>query len=196
MASKATVSFVSLNTSKTFKNGKTFDGDEISFTTENGAKKKEFVFANAPYRKEVQKCSAGDVIEVSYTKNGDFFNLSDVKWIEKGNGTTAPQSTGQAGGSTKSFGGYQEAPEKQASIQRQNALTNATSLIVAALEQGTYKKTTSPDILIGEVLRVADKFTAFNAGTLQLETIKANTTAVVPEDHDVPFDMGNDELDI
>jgi hypothetical protein len=179
-----TVSFVALNMSKTFKNGKTYEGTDFSFITEAGIKKKEFVFANAPFTKVLETLSAGDKIEATYVKNGDYFNLTDVKLIEKGNGVAGSKLGNSTGGTPKGSGGFGESPEKQASIQRQNALTNALSMIHLLFEQECYKKKTSPDIILNETLRFAKAFAAFNSGELQTEEIKAKSPV-----EEVPFDM-------
>lgn len=193
MANKATVTFVQKDFNKTFKNGKSYTGTELSFITENGAKKKEFVFPNARYASVAASLVKGDIIEVTYEKSGDFFNLTNVVFIEKGTAPAPSTSTSGSGYKSGGTGGsYTEAPEKQASIQRQNALTNATSLVVAALEQGVYKKTTSPEIILTEVIRIATQFTAFNSGELQAKTITADTSAIQIDNSDVPFDMDDD----
>jgi hypothetical protein len=193
MANKAVVKDLKLNINKTFKSGKSFDGDEITFQTEKNQRKTEFIFARSPMHKVVQGISVGDTIEVSYEKNGEYFNLSNITLVEKGSGVVSPP---QSSAYSKPSGGYAEPPEKQASIQRQNALTNATTLVTAALEQGSYKKATPSAILVDEVLKIAEQFTAFNSGDLQKTTVLDTSSVIVGgrEEDDVPFDVDGDEF--
>lgn len=188
---QCTVTKVALGITKTFKNGKSFEGAELSFISDKGAQKKEFIFNNAPYMTVIKTLGAGDKIEASYTKNGDFFNLTNVSLIEKGTGVAPTPTFGTA---KPSGGGYQEPPEKQISIQRQNALNNAVLFVQFLVHTESYKKKTAPNILTDEVLRIAGLFADFNAGVKPKEPA-ADLSAITGDDSD-PFDTGNDDLDI
>lgn len=195
MGKLATVTFINVNAEKTFKNGKTFKGAELSFKMEeSGQIKKEFIFSNAPYMVNVKPLEKGDTIDVSYTKNGEYFNLSNITLVKKGGGTANAESTPKSE-SKRSYGGGGEDTEKQASIQRQNALTNAVSFTSTLLQAGAFKKTTTSDILLSETLRFAKEFAAFNAGTLQMEELKVDLAGVKKTkggDEAPPFDVDDD----
>lgn len=184
------VKYVKQNAEKVAKSGKTFKGAELSFIT-NGKTKTEFIFGSSKFIELVRSLSEGDKIEAKYEQNGGYWNLVDVTLLEKSSGVSQSESsTSNAATSKASYG--KEEPEKQASIQRQNALTNAVSIVKAAVEQGIYKKSTSPELLIQETLRIAKEFTAFNSGTLQENELKVDTSAIVTteptgDDDDIPF---------
>ncbi len=106
---------------------------------ESGTKRKDFVFENSPQFKILQECAVGNIVELKIVKNGDFFNLAKdedaIVLVSKESKKEEPvqkvESTGVIQTTAKSYSGYKEDPDKQAAIIRQNALTNATNLIIS-----------------------------------------------------------------
>ena len=191
---KATVTQVELNFTKSFNNGKSFTGTQLSFITEKGGAKKEFIFSNAPYMNVVKDLAAGDVIDAVYVKNGVYFNLNDVKLIEKGAGEAPKFGGGSTGGAAvKTYG---KSPQENASIIRQNALTNSVNFVTKCVDSGAYKKGVTPDLLITEVLRIAKEFASFSSGELQVESLKEDLSAIKKATDAPPFEVDGAELDI
>lgn len=196
MSKQATVTNVKFNFEKTFKNGKSFTGTELCFLMDSGSAKKEFLFSNVSYMDVVKNLAVGDVIDVTYVKKGEYFNLDNISLISKGTGTVGSSSTAfSTGGSytSKSSGGSYggKDPEIQAAIIRQNALTNSVSLITKSLEQGLYKKTTTIDLLKDEIFRIAKDFAAFSSGELQIKDLKADLSSIPKPEDDIPFEGGS-----
>jgi len=192
MSKQATVTNVKFNFEKTFKNGKSFTGTELCFLMDSGSAKKEFLFSNVNYMDVVKNLAVGDVIDVTYVKKGEYFNLDNISLISKGTGVSAGSPTSSTGGSYaskssgSSYGGKD--PEIQAAIIRQNALTNSVSLITKSLEQGLYKKTTTIDLLKDEIFRIAKDFAAFSSGELQIKDLKADLSSIPKPEDDIPFE--------
>lgn len=180
---KGIVSQIMFNVPKTSKAGKAYNVIQLKFTTEKGQSKTESIFESASFAGVLKTLAPGDEIEATYVKNGEFFNLTDVKLLNKGAGVApAPQA-----GASKGYTAKVEDPEKQASIQRQNALTNATTLVTAMLSQEMFKKTTKPAILIQEIISIATAFEGYTSGRDKLAKLES-TVADVTASGDVPFD--------
>jgi len=192
MSKQATVTNVKFNFEKTFKNGKSFTGTELCFLMDSGSAKKEFLFSNVSYMDVVKNLAVGDIIDVTYVKKGEYFNLDCIALISKGTGVSAGSPASSTGGSyagkssSGSYGGKD--PEIQAAIIRQNALTNSVSFITKSLEQGLYKKTTTIDLLKDEIFRIAKDFAAFSSGELQIKDLKADLSSIPKPEDDIPFE--------
>lgn len=180
---KGIVQQVIFNVQKTAKSGKTYNVIQLKYTTEKGLVKTEDIFENAAYANVVKGLAPGDEVEVIYVKNGNFFNVTDIKQGTKGTGV-APSVPPQSKGYTPRV----EDPEKQASIQRQNALTNATNLVSAMIAQEMFKKTTKPNILIDEILKIATSFEGYTSGKDKIEKLVASIPSIASDDSDAPFE--------
>jgi hypothetical protein len=142
---------------------------------ESDAKRKDFVFDNSKQFKVLQECAVGNIVELKIVKNGDFFNLAkeddaivlvskEVK-IESTPPTKSPEgpATGavQTGSLStipaKEYTKYKEDPDKQAAIIRQNALTNATNLVIAC-------GVPNVDNAIKHIIATAIQFAKFTSG--------------------------------
>lgn len=130
---------------------------------ESEAKRRDFVFENSKQFKVLQECATGDIVELKIVKNGDYFNLAKdddaIVLVEKTKAEvqqeTAPVIEKVA---VKPYSGYKEDPDKQAAIIRQNALTNATNLIVAS------SKIENTDNAIKYIIATAIQFAKYTSG--------------------------------
>lgn len=192
------VQSVEFNVSKTSKAGKDYQVTILKYVTDKGQAKTENAFKGVDYEAELMKLAPGDKIEVKYEKkqfNGkDVWNMIGVVLLEKGDGV-APTAGGF--GAKKSS---TETPEKQASIERQNGLTNAVNLMGKMLDREMFKKTCTPDFLVNECIRIANHFQDYTSGRLALTQLVSQTTAgvigttletPVVDPTDVPFDMND-----
>ena len=179
---------VKFNVQKESKAGKKYTVTQLVFVTEAGQKKTESCFSDCEYKDVLKGLAPGDKIDAKYTKNGEYFNLVDVKLVEKGTGEV-PKFGGS--GAAKSGGGsFQKDPETQAAIIRQNALTNAvhfmTSEAVVATLKGDKSKL-SADVLADMTLNFARKFEGYTSGK---DVTKSLTDAV----QSVPTPPNSDEI--
>jgi hypothetical protein len=169
---------IKFNVSKTSKAGKTYTVTQLKYVTEKGALKTESCFSDCSYADVLKGLAAGDKINATYVKNGEFFNLTDVSLIEKGTGV-AP-TVGSS--SPKS---YDKSPETQAAIIRQNALTNAvhfmTADVVVASLKGDKAKLTADDIA-DMTLNMARKFERYTSGKDVLEALQNVVQDVTSDD--------------
>jgi hypothetical protein len=125
--------------------------------------RKDFVFENSNIFKVLQECAVGDTVELRIVKSGDFWNLAKdddaIVLVERGSSKkeeAKPEVTQKA--EYKSYSGYKEDPDKQAAIIRQNALTNATNLIIANEAVGNIDKS------IKLIITAAIQFAKFTSG--------------------------------
>ena len=103
----------------------------------------------------------GDEVKFAYIEKesgGKVYNniKGSVTVISKGGGASAPSAGGSA---PRSFG---ESPERNMSIIRQNALTNATAFYNANLKDNT--NPTDIDEAIATISTVAGAFSQFSSG--------------------------------
>lgn len=180
----ATVNSVTHNVQKTSAQGKSYTVSTLSYTTEKGQTKKQDIFTSAPYFKVVSGLAQGDIIDVKMVQNGQFWNISDIK--KTGSSGGASQSTIPS--VTPSRPPFVEDKEKQASIQRQNALTNATNLVSSMLAQEMFKKTTKPNILIDEIIKIASAFEDYTSGRTKLTATESVKPSVDSADTSEVFD--------
>lgn len=193
MAQIGQVVSVEFNVTSTSKGGKSLTQHILKWVTDKGQAKTEKMFTNVTFVDVIKGLAPGDTIEVSMTKNGDYFNLSNVILVAKGDGK-APEKAGgsgfQGGGAS---GRKNEDPERQASIERQNALTNAVSLLKTELDKDMFKKgVVTSDFLIAEAIRIAAKFHEYTSGKAGISAIVNNAAgsvvATLPVNEDeIPF---------
>jgi hypothetical protein len=175
---------IKFNVTKTSKKGADYQVTQLSFFTEAGGKKTESCFSDCPFAGVLKDLAPGDKIEATYVKNGEYFNLTDVKLLEKGNGVapTFGGSAPAAGSAKPSYGGKD--PEVQSAIIRQNALTNAVHLVSAGLANGIFaiNKTAAPTIpeLAELVIVTARTLEGYTSGRVAEEkltgTVESHTT--------------------
>jgi hypothetical protein len=174
---------VKFNVQKTSKKGDPYTVTQLSFFTEAGGKKTENCFSDCSFAAVLKDLAPGDKIEATYVKNGEYFNLTDVKLLEKGNGVapTFGGSTPAAGSSKPAYGGKD--PEVQAAIIRQNALTNAVHFVTAdGIMALLAPKASTPtvDFLTDLVVNTARKFEGYTSGRVAEEkltgTVESHTT--------------------
>ena len=180
------VSEVKFNVSKTSKNGKSYTVTQLTYFSESGGKKTENCFSDCEYADVLKSLAPGDKIEAKYTKNGEFFNLVDVKLLEKGDGV-APSFGLPPKQVAQSFG--KNDPSIQAAIIRQNALTNAVTFVTS----DTYwksavkdPKTPPPaDFLADVIVNMAKKFEHYTSGQEVVKnllgTVPDSGTPLIPE---------------
>jgi hypothetical protein len=178
------VSEIKFNVTKTSKKGAEYTVTQLSFFTEAGGKKTESCFSDCAYAEVLKGLAPGDKIEATYVKNGEYFNLTDVKLLEKGDGV-AP-SFGGAGkasstaGAKAAYGGKD--PEVQAAIIRQNALTNAVHFVTSAPVSASLvvKGSASPstDFLADLVINIAHKFEGYTSGRVAEEKLTGTVDVV------------------
>ena len=188
MAKQYKVTFVELGVKMKDK----FPGAYVStMAVESGTKRKDFIFENSKQYETVKTLSKGDIIELKIVKKGDYFNLAQdddaIKLIEKGGDSkesTIPSKT------VSSYGTYKEDPAKQLAIIKQNALTNATSLVVAYLSAGKFPAKISLDIIADNVLSIAEKLAKFPTGEYKEQKVieeLEQEDPVQPETYDTEF---------
>lgn len=180
------VQSVEFNVAKTSKAGKNYTVTTLKYITDKGQPKTENAFSDCDYKDELAKLAPGDTIEVKYVKKDfkgkDVWNMVGVTLLSKGDGV-APSTTPRM-----ASGGFKESPEKQASIERQNGLTNATMLVKTMVEKDLFKKAAcTPDLLVAECIRIANKFQEFTSGKADLAALAKATEGAIPTD--VPFDI-------
>ena len=182
---KGIVQQVVFNVPKMSKAGKSYNVMQLKYVTEKGQTKTEDIFENATYASVIKGLAPGDEVDVVYVKNGNFFNVTDVKQVSKGTGVAPAQAPPM-----KAFtpGGRVEDPEKQASIQRQNALTNATNLVSAMIAQEMFKKTIKTNILIEEILKIATTFEGYTSGKDKVEKLVSTIPSLEGSTEEAPFD--------
>ena len=156
---------------------------------ESEAKRRDFVFENSKQFKVLQECAVGNIVELKIVKSGDFFNLAkedDAILLvskEKSVEDTPPQVQDIGVGAKpdtpiKSYSGYKEDPDKQAAIIRQNALTNATNLMIAR-----WSGAGVVDAIVKDIIEVAIQFAKFTSGEDMTEYLAEEfmeTSALVP----------------
>lgn len=173
------------NQSFTSKAGKQIDCSILHWTSEGGKASKDRILPfgdSEPDFKLLQTLAPSDKIEIKMKKleSGAWVTMSGtLKLVEKGNGEVPKPTFGVTSSQAKLE--YKESPEKQASIQRQNALSNATNLISAMLGQEMYKKTTKVDLLVDEILKIADRMYGYTSGTTAVEAITSTVPDVKPD---------------
>lgn len=191
---RATVNSVTHNVQKTSAAGKSYTVSVLSYTTEKGQTKKTDIFSNATYFKTVRDLTQGDEIDVKMVQNGNYWNVSDIVKLSSLAGSSPKQPSSAP---VPARAPFVEDKERQASIQRQNALTNATNLVSQMLSSELFKKTTKPYVLVEEIIKIASAFEGYTSGRdvpSKLEAKKADTTTkdsdiedVLGKDDEVPF---------
>lgn len=159
---------------------------ELFTLTEKGQKRKDIIFNNSDIYPVVKTLKAGDTVDLKMKKNGDFWN---VVGIEKVEGVVAPSSNNSNNNYYKG-----NTTEKDEAIARMSVLKTATDLVTTCLEQGLYKKTTKPEILLDEIFKIADTMKQFVSGedkTAALESTMDSLSA--DDDGDCPFDEEDDD---
>lgn len=197
---KATITKIEFNQKKTAKSGATYDGAMLSARTEAGAFKKEFIFKSSPIHQTLQGLAAGDIVDLVYVKNGDFFNLTDIKPTgESAPASSAPAPTASTASAPKSSGyvpRYTDSEEytkkKDLNIIKQSTLKCATDLVAAMLAKEMFKKTATPDFIAEEVMRISSKLEQFVTGESAKAALVASvetldTKGAVEYDDDCPF---------
>lgn len=176
MAKQYVVKFIEYNQKMSGK----YDGAYLSTEAcESGTKRKDFVFANSPIFKVLQKCEKGTIVELKIVKNGDFFNLAkDDDAITIVEGATKKESTDNQGVSIipsgKTYGGERNNPDVQSAIIRQNGLTNAVNLVTAMLANGYFNpKETTITQFTTIITQVANNFAKFSSGETVIEELIA-----------------------
>lgn len=128
------------------------------------------------------KLASGDVVSFEYTpgKYGDEVNTATIK-KETGAVPTpaAPAGAEPAPRFNSARHGAFPIPalDGQRSIVRQNALTNAREMVVAAMCQGQKTVALDIDTHSALVINLAKKFEAYTAGDMDLEVAKASLEA-------------------
>lgn len=191
---KAIVNSVTHNVQKTSAAGKSYTVSVLSYTTEKGQTKKTDIFSNATYFKTVRDLTQGDEIDVKMVQNGNYWNVSDIVKLSSLAGSSSKQPSSAP---VPARAPFVEDKERQASIQRQNALTNATNLVSQMLSSELFKKTTKPNVLVEEIIKIASAFEGYTSGRdvpSKLEAKKADTPTkdsdiedVLGKDDEVPF---------
>lgn len=157
---RAIVNSVTHNVQKTSNAGKSYIVSTLSYTTDKGQTKKADIFTTVPYFKVVRDLAQGDEIEVKMVQNNGYWNVSDIVKVDAPSASQrSPQPTAPI-----TRAPFVEDKEKQASIQRQNALTNATNLVAQMIASEMFKKTTKPAILIEEIIKTAAAFEDYTSG--------------------------------
>jgi hypothetical protein len=135
--------------------------------TESDAKRKDFVFENSKQFKVLQECAVGNIVELKIVKNGDFFNLAkdddsivlvSKETPEVETKATSPIPTVGMTTPVKEYTKYKEDPDKRAAIIRQNALTNATNLVIS------YSPCDPVGDNIKKIIAAAIQFAKFTSG--------------------------------
>lgn len=179
----AIVGQIQFNVQKMSKANKPYNVTVLKYTTEAGMVKTENCFDSVPYASVLKTLSAGDEIDVTLVKNGEFYNLSDLKLVKKSTGEASVIGATPAKYTPK----YTEDSDRQSSIQRQNALTNATNLVSAMVANELFKKTTKQSILVDEIIKIATQFEGYTSGRDKIEKL----TSTIPDavgGADAPFD--------
>jgi hypothetical protein len=128
-------------------------------------------------------------VELNIVKNGDFFNLAKdddaIILISKEKSVEETPSQIQNIGvgakpdtPIKSYSGYKEDPDKQAAIIRQNALTNATNLVIST-------GVTNVDSAIKYIISVAIQFAKFTSGEDMTEYLLEESGPFEPKSTEV-----------
>lgn len=177
-----------------------YDGCYFHTQTENGQKRKDFIFQKSDTFQVVKDLVAGDIVELKIEKKGDFYNLKDV--IPSGEkSATAPasvpsspsKSTGGGSGWTASYAQTEEyIKHKDLMIIRQSTMKAAVDLVTAMLAKEMFKKTATADFLVEECYRIASKFEGQVTGKAAIAELASSVasldTAGDPEyDEDCPF---------
>lgn len=155
----ATITDVQFNAVMNTKAGKSYTGTKVFYVGEKGNKNNTFVFANAPYNSVVKGLGAGDRVEITMQKKGDFFNVVDIALLEKGDGVAPAASSSPSTGGFNKGGGF--SPEKDAMICRQNAGAHATGLITALINADLYKPK-SAEAAMAEIIKLASMYSTFS----------------------------------
>jgi len=119
---------------------------------------------------EVAKANVGDTVTISFKQNGEWYNIVKVN-VDAAN--TAPQpSSSPVGAKTYRNGSFPIDPlDGQRSIIRQNALTNARSLVERAIAENTVLANSKQVADI--ILHYAREFEAYTAGDLDREAAES-----------------------
>lgn len=119
----------------------------------------------------------GDEIDFQFTENtyGKNVDLTSVRLLSKGSGTTASPSTSTAstgGGSRPAYGAPKPFPipalHGDRAIIRQNSITNATKLVSDTLVVGDGSEVDFEN-LANKIIGVARMFEAYSCGDLDAE---------------------------
>ncbi len=179
-----------------------YDGCYFHTQTENGQKRKDFIFQKSDTFQVVKDLVAGDIVELKIEKKGDFYNLKDVVATgDKAASTpSVSPSTPQASKPSSGGGGWAASyaqsedyiKHKDLMIIRQSTMKAAADLVTAMLAKEMFKKTATADFLVEEVGRIAAKLEAQVTGEAACKDLEASvetlkTTGKVEYDDDNPF---------
>ena len=163
---------VKFNVPKKSKAGREYTVTSLKYVSDKGTAKTENVFDSADYAAVVKGLAPGDEIKVSYEKNGEYFNVTNVELVKKGNGVFPSPKTNTTSSTGKT---YHEDPERQAAIIRQSRLKAGVDIVSAMLNKEVYKKAI-PDLIISEVIRITKKFELYASGKEQIEILSGSIT--------------------
>ncbi len=191
---KATITKIEFNQKLKDK----WDGAYLYAQTEAGAKKKEFVFQKSDIFPILKSLEVGDIVDLIYVKNGEFFNLKDIKPTgDKSSPAPTPVApTSSKGGGSSFVPRYSDTEEyikhKDLMIIRQSTMKAAVDLVTAMLAKDMFKKTATPDFFCEEVGRIAYKFEqqvtgASGKAALVASVETLDTKGKVEYDDDCPF---------
>ena len=177
-----------------------YDGCYFHTQTENGQKRKDFIFQKSDTFQVVKDLVAGDIVELKIEKKGDFYNLKDV--VPSGEKSAATPTSVPSSPSKPSGGGsgwtasYAQTEDyikhKDLMIIRQSTMKAAVDLVTAMLAKEMFKKTATADFLVEECYRIASKFEGQVTGKAAIAELASSVasldTAGDPEyDEDCPF---------
>jgi hypothetical protein len=157
---------------------------ELHSLTEKGQKRKDIVFNNSDIYPSVKSLKVGDTIDLKMKKNGDFWNVIGVEKIVNNIKEVDGSSVGN-------YNNVKNITDKDEAIARMSVLKTATDLVTTCLEQGIYKKTIKPEILLDEIFKFADKLKMYVSGEDKIEALESTMDDISSNDDesdDCPFE--------
>lgn len=136
--------------------------------------------------------NVGDTVEYT-TDQTQYKNLETIRKISGGSAAPSAGSSASPAKSSGGGGGYRnDDPETQLRIARSVALKAAGDIVGKLLErEGTFKKTTKPELIYEEVVKVSQYFEKYL--TLQeIAELTASVESLEPSTEDIdqpPFDV-------
>lgn len=197
---RAKVLSVSPNQSFTSNAGKEYKATVLRVATESStyqgrtkpSEEKEYkIFSNKDYHATVLQLKPGMRIELKMTKNGNYWDISDIVQLEGA-------SPAQASAGSSSPAGFNAAaqspvqgnivPSVTTSDPKLDALRLAGDVIMSVYENGeVYKKKVTGDLLADDILKLADKFLAYATGKPRISDLP-NQADIPQMDMDPPGD--------
>jgi hypothetical protein len=179
-----------------------FDGAYLHSQTSSGQKRKDFIFQKSDMFPVLRELSVGDEIDLKIVKEGEYWNLKDIKPTgNKQAASTAPITSASATTKASSSGSgwqprYSDSEEytkhKDLMIIKQSSLKTASDLVIAMLNKDMFKKTATADFIVQETLRIQQMFQADITGVASGKALEASVTSLdktgsVEYDDDNPF---------